>query len=306
VGTVSVAEEDSGQATPAAALPLDTTVGHLLRRAQQVHTSLWGREFNGDLTGPQYALLSALTEEAAVDQRSAGRLASLDKSTAADVVARLQRNGWLGRDRDPADARRNLLSLTTPARAALGQITPRAADIQRQLLEPLALRDREWFTRTLARVAYEGQTPSEPADGSQGRALPLSTTPGHLIRRSERLHGLHWSRRVGATLTPSQYGMLSALAWHAPIDQGRAGDLASLDKSSTADIIARLTRRGLVTSTPDERDRRRKLLVLTPAARTVLDEVTPAVAIVQRDLTAPLAEQETQRLVELLHVVAYR
>jgi DNA-binding MarR family transcriptional regulator len=303
---VSVTAKEPGQATAqAAALPLDTTVGHLLRRAQQVHTALWGREFDGDLTGPQYALLSALTQHAAVDQRSAGRLASLDKSTAADVIARLQRNGWLGRDKDPADARRNLLSLSAPARAALQQITPRAADIQRQLLEPLSPGDREWFTQTLARVAYEGHPPAAPEPG-ESRALPLPTTPGHLIRRSEQLHGVHWSRRVGSTLTPSQYGMLSALNWNAPIDQGRAGDLASLDKSSTADIIARLTRRGLVASTPDERDRRRKLLVLTPAARTTLDEVTPAVAVVQQDLTAPLQEQEVRRLVDLLRTVAYR
>ncbi|HLM03823.1 MAG TPA: MarR family transcriptional regulator [Blastococcus sp.] len=304
---MALAAEEPGRATaPAAALPLDTTVGHLLRRAQQVHTWLWGQELNGDLTGPQYALLSALTEQDVVDQRSAGRLASLDKSTAADVVARLQRNGWLGRDRDPSDGRRNLLSLTAPARAALQQITPRVAGIQRQLLEPLAPADREWFTQTLALVAYEGKPPTAPLEPGGSRALPLPTTPGHLIRRSEQLHGAYWARRVGSTLTPSQYGMLSALAWNEPIDQGTAGDLASLDKSSTADIIARLTRRGLVASTPDERDRRRKLLVLTPEARAVLDEVTPAVAVVQQDLTAPLKEQEARRLVELLHVVAYR
>jgi DNA-binding MarR family transcriptional regulator len=300
------AEEPRGTTAPAAALPLDTTLGHLLRRAQQVHTALWSRELNGDLTGPQYAVLSALTQQAAVDQRSAGRLASLDKSTAADVIARLQRNGWLSRDRDPSDGRRYLLSLTAPARGALQQITPRAADIQRQLLEPLSVGDRPWFTDTLARVAYAGHPPALPPEPSPSRALPLPTTPGHLIRRSEQLHGLHWARRVGPTLTPSQYGMLSALAWNAPTDQGTAGDLASLDKSSTADIIARLTRRGLVASTPDERDRRRKLLVLTPQARTILDEVTPAVAIVQRDLTAPLQDEEARRLVDLLHVVAYR
>jgi DNA-binding MarR family transcriptional regulator len=313
VVAVPVAEENAGVASAqAAVLPLDTTIGHLLRRAQQVHTALWARAFNGDLTGPQYALLSALTQQAAIDQRTAGRLASLDKSTAADVIARLQRNGWLGRDRDPSDGRRYLLSLTPPARAALQHVTPRAAEVQRQLLEPLSPGDRDWFVAALARVAYgdepsgsmAGPTPAVPVPTAP--ALSMSTTPGHLIRRSEQLHGLHWARRVGSTLTPSQYGVLSALAWNAPIDQGRAGDLASLDKSSTADIIARLIRRGLVAGTPDDHDRRRKLLVLTDHARTVLDEVTPTVAQVQRDLIAPLDAQEAQRFTDLLHVVAYR
>jgi MarR family transcriptional regulator, lower aerobic nicotinate degradation pathway regulator len=305
-------EQPPGAVAPAAVLPLDTTIGHLLRRAQQVHTALWAREFNGDLTGPQYALLSALTQQASIDQRTAGRLASLDKSTAADVIARLQRNGWLGRDRDPSDGRRYLLSLTPPARAALQQITPRAADVQRQLLEPLGPDDREWFVPALARVAYGDEPPDASADQDPSPSVPatpalaMPTAPGHLIRRSEQLHGLHWARRVGSTLTPSQYGVLSALAWNAPLDQGRAGDLASLDKSSTADIIARLIRRGLVAGTPDERDRRRKLLVLTDHARTVLDAVTPAVALVQRDLTAPLEDRQARRFADLLHVVAYR
>ena len=299
--------EKPGVATASVvALPLETNLGHLLRRAQQVHTSLWGGEFNGDLTGPQYALLSALTQGAAIDQGSAGRLASLDKSTAADVIARLQRNGWLDRDRDPSDGRRYLLSLTAPARVALLQITPRVAEIQRRLLEPLAPEDRQWFTQTLARLAYGGEAPAMPPEQSQRQALAMPAAPGHLLRRGEQLYGLHWARRVGAALTSSQYDLLSALAWNSPIDQGRAGELASLDKSSTADVMARLARRGLVASMPDERDRRRKLVVLTDQAKSVLDEVTPGVVLVQQDITAPLQEQEAERLVALLHAVAYR
>ena len=247
-----------------------------------------------------------MTQQAAVDQGSAGRLASLDKSTAADVIARLQRNGWLGRDRDPSDGRRYLLSLTAPARVALLQITPRVADIQRRLLEPLAPQDRGWFTENLARLAYGGEPPALPSEQSQRRALALSAAPGHLIRRGEQLYGLHWARRVGSTLTSSQYDLLSAVAWNAPIDQGSAGDLASLDKSSTADVMARLARRGLVARTPDERDRRRKLVVLTDRGRAVLDEVTPGVVLVQQDITAPLQGQDAQRLVALLRSVAYR
>ena len=70
--------------------------------------------------------------------------------------------------------------------------------------------------------------------------------------------------------------------------------------------MARLARRGLVASMPDERDRRRKLVVLTDQAKSVLDEVTPGVVLVQQDITAPLQEQEAERLVALLRAVAYR
>ena len=311
-GDVSVGSRESGRPGRAAAsasiaaIPLETSVGFLLRRAQQVHTSLWGGEFNGDLTGPQYALLSALTQQAAIDQGTAGRLASLDKSTAGDVIARLQRNGWLDRERDPSDRRRYLLSLTPPARVALLHITPRVAEIQSRLLEPLAPEDRLWFTQNLARLAYGGEAPEMPPEQSRRQALAMPAAPGHLLRRGEQLYGVHWARRVGSALTSSQYDLLSVLAWNAPIDQGKAGDLASLDKSSTADVMARLARRGLVLSAPDDQDRRRKLVVLTDRGRSLLDEVTPGVARVQQDVVAPLEERDTQRLVGLLRAVAYR
>lgn len=298
-------QESEGSAAHAAVLPLTTTVGHLIRRAQQMHTSLWTQEFERELTSPQYALLSALTI-AATDQRSAGELASLDKSTAADVVARLERTGWLARERDPLDGRRYALSLTAPARTALRHITPRVSELQRRLLEPLSPDDRPWFVQALARVAYGGTPPQTRPGSARAEALPLASTPGHLIRRSEQLHALSWAKRVGSILTPPQYALLSAVTWHSPVDQGTAGELASLDKSSMTDIIARLTRRGLVGSRPDADDRRRKFVQLTPQARVVLEQVTPSVEEVQRDVLAPLDEREALRFVELLRTVAYR
>lgn len=298
-------KDDERDQPRVAVLPLSTTAGHLIRRAQQVHTALWGQELGGEVTGPQYALLSALTNSA-IDQRSAGQVASLDKSTAADVVVRLQRTGWLERERDADDRRRYLLTLTAPARTALRHITPQVAEVQRRLLEPLEPDEREWFVEALARIAYEGAPPAVTISAEESFALPLANTPGHLIRRIEQLHGVFWARRVGTTLTPPQYALLSAVAWNDQIDQSAAGELASLDKSSTTDILARLTRRGLVTSMADPGDRRRKFVVLSTEARSLLVEVTPAVESVQRDVLGSLGEQETRRLVGLLQRVAYR
>ncbi len=303
---MSLTDEEHDQAqAPVPVLPLRTTPGHLIRRSQQVHTALWTQEFDGEVTGPQYALLSALTTTS-IDQRSAGQIASLDKSTAADVVARLERNGWLARERDTVDRRRYILSLTAPARTALRHITPRVAEVQRRLLEPLTPADAEWFATALARIAYGGEPPAVPEGADAAFALPLTSAPGHLIRRSEQLHGVYWANRVGSSVTPPQYALLSAVAWNDDIDQSTAGELASLDKSSTTDIIARLTRRGLVTSRPDPTDRRRKFVVLTPEARDVLERVTADVEAVQRDVLAPLEAEDAERFVALLQLIAYR
>lgn len=296
-----------GSATDAVpALPVDTTLGHLIRRAQQVHTAVWSATMGGDLTGPQYALLSAVSHRSGVSQRTAGQLASLDKSTTAGIVTRLQRSGWIRRDRDETDGRRNLLFLTPAAKAALREITERTQLVQDRLLEPLGPNLRRAFVKLLARVAYQGDVPDPANDRDiDAHVLRLSTTPGHLLRRSEQVHGLLWNQRVGDLLTPSQYALLSCLAWQPSIDQTAASEMASLDTSSTADIVARLKRRGWIADVRDETDRRRKLLTLTPQAHLVLGDITPAIETVQKDLVRPLMPAERDKLVSLIRRVAY-
>lgn len=71
-----------------------------------------------------------------------------------------------------------------------------------------------------------------------------------------------WLALVGSAVTPSQYGLLTAIASHGRLDQREAGLRASLDKSSTSDIVRRLERRGLLGIEIDHEDRRRNLLYL--------------------------------------------
>lgn len=290
---------------PVSVLAPDTTPGHLIRRAQQRHTALWSAELRGDLTGPQYALISALHQAGSADQQSVARRASLDKSTTADVVARLERNGWIRRDRDPSDGRRNTITLTRVARAALGEITARVAVVQQKLLSPLEPDERAGFVTLLARVAYRGEPIPAAEHPDPSPVLGLDSTPGHLIRRAEQVHATLWSEHVGDRVTPSQYALLCALALDPGIDQAAAGDLASLDKSSTADVVARLVRRGLIESTRDTVDRRRKLLTVSDAAVRMLSEVTPRVREVQQQLLDVVSPEEGSRLTGLLNTVAY-
>lgn len=291
--------------------PLEWTLGHLLRRAQQVHTALWSTEFDGLLTGPQYALLSVIAGTT-LDQRSAGRRASLDKSTAADVVARLRRNGWLVHGDDPSDGRRRTLRLSATARAALSEVTPRAGCVQARLLSALDPSEQRALIGLLARVVYRGgEPPEQPSEAPTQPLEPgppvlaLSATPGHLLRCAEQLHGGFWSERIGRALTPSQYALMCVLARSPGIDQTAAGELASLDKSSAADIAARLIRRGWIAAAADRDDRRRKLLALTEAAIAVLGSTTPRVTAVQRDLGGGLSPDAHTQLLELLRTVAF-
>jgi DNA-binding MarR family transcriptional regulator len=270
-------------------LALREASGHLIRRAQQRHTLLWTREFDGDLTGPQYALISAIGSSGiGLSQRAVGERASLDKSSTADIVARLEGQGWLRFAKDPLDGRRKTLRLTPLARTALGEVTRRAGLVQQRLLAPLPAASVEPFVEVLRLVAYAGEPPVPGQSDEQ--VLALGSTPGHLIRRAQQIHTVTWGEEVGRKMTAPQYAVLSALWAHADgIDQGTAAELASVDKSSMADIVQRLVKRGWVARTRDPLDARRRLLGLTDAVRIDLLELTPAVQRVQESVMRPLS-----------------
>ena len=297
---------------PPFVLQMELTAGHLLRRAQQVHTALWLVQFGGEVTAPQFAVLLAAERYGPVDQNSMGQLVSLDKSTAADVIARLEKHGWLDRAKDRSDGRRNLLTLTRPARAAFRHLTGGVIQVQQRLVEPIEPHRRRWFVDHLAILAYAGTVPTLAAnqpnheETSVGVPLRLERAPGHLIRRAEQLHQSHWLALVGSRLTPSQYGLMTGIASNPLLDQRDAGERASLDKSSTSDIAARLARRGLIGRDPDQKDRRRKRLYLTEKGLNLMKQLEPDVRAVQAALIEPLSEEDVALFTDLLRTVAYR
>lgn len=290
-------------------LALAETPGHLIRRAQQVHTALWAERLRGELTGPQYAALVTLALEPGIDQGGLAQRASLDKNTAAGVVRRLAQHGWVARQGDPADARRKRLRLTTSARSALRAVTPAAALVQQDLLAPVAPQARARLVELLGSVARVEELTSAVRRNESDDGLPvldMTITPGYLIRRAQQIHGHLWNELVGPELTAPQYAVLSAVAAHPGSEQGVVGQLASLDKSSTADIVTRLERNGWLRRAPSNRGGRRITVELSRGASSRLSRVTPSVGRVQERLLGPLAIAESRLFVEGLAVVAYR
>lgn len=286
-------------------LPLSRTPGHLIRRAQRVHGMLLARRVGSEPTGPQFAVLSVIAGQPGLDQSTAGALASLDKSSTADVVRRLRRHGWVTVDRDPRDGRRNVLHLSRPARTALLTYTAQVAAVQEELLAPLDASRRAAFTDDLAVLAFAGRPPARGATAASGIGLDLASTPGHLIRRAQQAHTLRWTDRFHGLLTGPQYAVLATLTGGAPIDQASVGEAAALDKSSVAEVVDRLTGRGLLDVLVDPDDRRRKLVRLSVAAAEQMPELTRAAAAVQVELLGLLPASSHERFLDELAQVAY-
>ncbi len=131
---------------------LGAMVGHLLRRAQQLHAALWAEGVPGGITSPQYAVLHVLGDNPRISQGRVGELASLDRSTVAELVGRLVERGLIDRSRDPADGRRNLLSLTAEGGELLRITTPAVVEVNRSLLSPLDDLDSAQLRSLLSRL----------------------------------------------------------------------------------------------------------------------------------------------------------
>ncbi|WP_083819724.1 MarR family transcriptional regulator [Frankia inefficax] len=134
-------------------LPADP--GHLARRLQQVTHQLWGASVSTDTTPQQFAVLSSLRAAPDMDQRSLAEHVCLDRSTVADVVARLVQRGLIRRVRDPRDGRRNVLRLTSRGESTQSEIVPRAQTMNEELLAPLSDEERVTLVALLSRVVDE-------------------------------------------------------------------------------------------------------------------------------------------------------
>jgi len=288
-----------------AAPRFETAPGHLLRRAQQVHTDLWSTIVGPELTGPQYGTLVAVAGWPEVDQKRAGELISLDKSTTAGVVARLEKKGWLTRRPHPRDGRRRLLTLTDRARANLPVWTSAAAQVQQDLLEPLDVDQAQEFIRQLQLVVFHSET--EALSEAPIRTEPvvqLAGSPGYLIRRAQQVHATIWSTVFGGDLTGPQYAVMLAVANGESIDQALIGARASLDSSSVTDIVARLAEKGWLVRARDPVDRRRMRVRLTQPAMTAMPHLSRSAQHVQDELLRGLSADGPDEFIDRLRRVA--
>ncbi len=131
--------------------------GHLMRRALQAMNLLWDHEVSHVITSPQFAALNALYGEAAIDQRTLGERISLDRSTMAEVVARLSARGLINTARDSHDGRRKTIRLTPKGVTTLEHLIPRTHEMTRKLVGALDAKDQEELLRLLTAVVSSNE-----------------------------------------------------------------------------------------------------------------------------------------------------
>ena len=129
---------------------LSAFTGSLVRRAQQRHVAVWLSEVSAEITSVQYAALEILQAAPGVNQRQLGEKLDVDRSTIADLVARMVRNDLIERSDDPVDKRSYVLFLTSEGKKSLAALRPRVEEVERILTARLTQRDRLELRRLLS------------------------------------------------------------------------------------------------------------------------------------------------------------
>ena len=148
---------------------LDRSPSHLLHRALQISLDIYAEEFGENpLTQRQFAVLAAVEAREGLTQTDLVRATGIDRSTLADMAARMIAKGLLARERSLADARANAVHLTEAGRAALADARPRMAATDDRLMALISPGKREAFLNQLRLLAQaEGRTTgASAADGA--------------------------------------------------------------------------------------------------------------------------------------------
>jgi len=138
---------------------LERSPSHLLHRALQLALDIYAEETGPEaITQRQYAVLSAVSAHEGLTQTDLVRATGIDRSTLADLVARMIGKALLARQRSTADARANIVRLTDEGRMALDAAGPRVSAADARILKLLPARKRDGFLdvlRDLGRVAEQ-------------------------------------------------------------------------------------------------------------------------------------------------------
>ena len=126
---------------------------------------------------PATAVLTCLAERGSQRLSTVADVLDLDLSSVSRQVTALEREGWVARERDPADSRAVLLDLTPAGREVLARV--RAARVEHLAARLPGWSDEELrgFSAQLARFRTDLARPVEHPDPHSTPALAGQETP---------------------------------------------------------------------------------------------------------------------------------
>ena len=139
---------------------------------------------------------------------------------------------------------------------------------------------------------------------SKAETVILEEQPGYYIRRLQQIAVAIFLEETEAHgVTPVQYAALHAAQRQPGLDQRTLAATIGFDTSTIGGVIDRLEKRGLIERLASPTDRRVRLLQVTPAGATLIDELVPDMLKAQQRILAPLPAADRSRFLAMLKTV---
>ena len=162
------------------AYDLRKSPGHLLRRAQQYAHDLYSKEVGSSGPTPrQFEVLHTVSRNEGLSQTDLVRATGIDRSTLADMIARMIKKGLLSRSRTKEDARANAVSITAAGKRMLAGAMSSVNKAENAALAVLPKTQQAAFMKALStyadaldRMEEEAVAPRKRAPATKKRKAP--------------------------------------------------------------------------------------------------------------------------------------
>ena len=137
-------------------------------------------------------------------------------------------------------------------------------------------------------------------DGDSGKPYALDDQIGFVLRQAHQRHTAIFAARMIGDLTPTQFAALARLHAEGPVSQNQLGRLTAMDVATIKGVVDRLIARGLVATSPDAADARRRVVALTDIGHELILRALPVAAAITAETLEPLAADEQASLLAQL------
>ena len=147
-----------------------------------------------------------------------------------------------------------------------------------------------------------GKTDKRPRARHQG---PLAQSPSHLMHRALQLALDIYAEEAGPDgPTQRQFAVMEAVAAREGLTQTDLVRATGIDRSTLADLVSRMTTKGLLARERSTIDARAKAVRLSPEGLALLEAARPRVALADKRLLALLPKGRREVFLELLSELA--
>ncbi len=132
-----------------------------------------------------------------------------------------------------------------------------------------------------------------------GNAIRLDHSPLHLLHRAGQCAGDIYSAEMSPiAITPRQFAVLATVAGAEGLSQTELVVRTGIDRSTLADIVGRMLRKGLLHRRRTKDDARAYAVRLTEEGRRIFESAEPIVRRVDGRLLETIPEKRRQQFLE--------